>query len=318
MEKDFKILFVLVGLILIISGCLIFLSAKDYSGLLNLSNDSEMSNSSQKILVVASVLPQKEFVDAVGGDKVQTVIMVPPGADPHTYEPKASQLQQMANAGMYVQVGSGIEFEISWMDKIKSFNQNMHIMNGSKGINLIKSSEDEHSTEDNSHHDEGHGHSESDPHVWVSPLNAMIMVENIYQGLVKTDPKNKEYYLINKENYLKKLRQLDKNITSELSDKKGTKILVYHPSWGYFCQEYGLTQIAIEKEGKDPTPKGMAILINQAKKDNIKVIFISPQYNTRSAEVIASEIGGKVVSIDELAPDYLNNMNHVVQSFKNL
>ena len=318
MEKDFKILFVLVGLILIISGCLIFLSAKDYSGLLNLSNDSEISNSSQKILVVASVLPQKEFVDAVGGDKVQTVIMVPPGADPHTYEPKASQLQQMANAGMYVQVGSGIEFEISWMDKIKSFNQNMYIMNGSKGINLIKSSEDEHSTEDNSHHDEGHGHSESDPHVWVSPLNAMIMVENIYQGLVKTDPKNKEYYLINKENYLKKLRQLDKNITSELSDKKGTKILVYHPSWGYFCQEYGLTQIAIEKEGKDPTPKGMAILINQAKKDNIKVIFISPQYNTRSAEVIASEIGGKVVSIDELAPDYLNNMNHVVQSFKNL
>jgi zinc transport system substrate-binding protein len=318
MEKDFKILFVLVGLILIISGCLIFLSAKDYSGFLNLSNDSEISNSSQKILVVASVLPQKEFVDAVGGDKVQTVIMVPPGADPHTYEPKASQLQQMANAGMYVQVGSGIEFEISWMDKIKSFNQNMYIMNGSKGINLIKSSEDEHSTEDNSHHDEGHGHSESDPHVWVSPLNAMIMVENIYQGLVKTDPKNKEYYLINKENYLKKLRQLDKNITSELSDKKGTKILVYHPSWGYFCQEYGLTQIAIEKEGKDPTPKGMAILINQAKKDNIKVIFISPQYNTRSAEVIASEIGGKVVSIDELAPDYLNNMNHVVQSFKNL
>ncbi|MDZ4171847.1 MAG: zinc ABC transporter substrate-binding protein [Methanobacteriaceae archaeon] len=318
MEKDFKILFVLVGLILIISGCLIFLSAKDYSGLLNLSNDSEISNSSQKILVVASVLPQKEFVDAVGGDKVQTVIMVPPGADPHTYEPKASQLQQITNAGMYVQVGSGIEFEISWMDKIKSFNQNMYIMNGSKGINLIKSSEDEHSTEDNSHHDEGHGHSESDPHVWVSPLNAMIMVENIYQGLVKIDPKNKEYYLINKENYLKKLRQLDKNITSELSDKKGTKILVYHPSWGYFCQEYGLTQIAIEKEGKDPTPKGMAILINQAKKDNIKVIFISPQYNTRSAEVIASEIGGKVVSIDELAPDYLNNMNHVVQSFKNL
>ncbi len=318
MEKDFKILFVLVGLILIISGCLIFLSAKDYSGLLNLSNDSEISNSSQKILVVASVLPQKEFVDAVGGDKVQTVIMVPPGADPHTYEPKASQLQQITNAGMYVQVGSGIEFEISWMDKIKSFNQNMYIMNGSKGINLIKSSEDEHSTEDNSHHDEGHGHSESDPHVWVSPLNAMMMVENIYQGLVKTDPKNKEYYLINKENYLKKLRQLDKNITSELSDKKGTKILVYHPSWGYFCQEYGLNQIAIEKEGKDPTPKGMAILINQAKKDNIKVIFISPQYNTRSAEVIASEIGGKVVSIDELAPDYLNNMNHVVQSFKNL
>jgi zinc transport system substrate-binding protein len=318
MEKDFKILFVLVGLILIISGCLIFLSAKDYSGLLNLSNDSEISNSSQKILVVASVLPQKEFVDAVGGDKVQTVIMVPPGSDPHTYEPKASQLQQMANAGMYVQVGSGIEFELSWMDKIKSFNQNMYIINGSKGINLIKSSEDEHSTEDNSNHDEGHGHSESDPHVWVSPLNAMIMVENIYQGLVKIDPKNKEYYLINKENYLKKLRQLDKNITSELSDKKGTKILVYHPSWGYFCQEYGLTQIAIEKEGKDPTPKGMSVLINQAKKDNIKVIFISPQYNTRSAEVIASEIGGKVVSIDELAPDYLNNMNHVVQSFKNI
>lgn len=319
MEKDFKILFIVVILILSFSGAFIYFSTYyvNYSGFNNNSSAND-----GKIIIVASVLPQKEFIDRVGGDKVQTIIMVPPGADPHTYEPRASQLQQVSRAQMFVQVGSGIEFEMVYMGKIKSLNPSMTIINDSKGINFIPSTEKE---EEHSHEVEGNesdSHeapdSESDPHVWVSPKNAQIMVENIYNGLVIVDPENKEYYFINKENYLKELRQLDKNITNEVLDKKGEKILVYHPSWGYFCRDYGFTQIAIENEGKDPTPQGMANLIYQAKKENIKVIFVSPQYSTRSAEVIAEEIGAKIVFIDELSPNYVSNMKKVADAFSDI
>lgn len=305
MEKDFKILFIVVFMILIVSAVLIFFS--NYNNTLNYNNTTKTS----ELVIIASVLPQKEFIEKVGGDKVQVIIMVPPGADPHTYEPQAKQMEQISNAKMYVQVGSGIDFERTWMDKIRSLNQEMLIINDSKGITFIPSMEPD---VENSSSTEI---TESDPHVWVSPRNAQLMVENIYQGLVKIDPKNKEYYLINKENYLKELRQLDKNITAELSNKTGTKILVYHPSWGYFCQDYGLSQIAIEKEGKDPTPKEMMNIVNISKKENITAIFVSPHYNTRSSEVIASEIGAKVIFIDELSPDYIDNMKKIVRAFEN-
>jgi zinc transport system substrate-binding protein len=304
-EKDFKILFIVVFMILIVSAVLIFFS--NYNNTLNYNNTTKTS----ELVIIASVLPQKEFIEKVGGDKVQVIIMVPPGADPHTYEPQAKQMEQISNAKMYVQVGSGIDFERTWMDKIRSLNQEMLIINDSKGITFIPSMEPD---VENSSSTEI---TESDPHVWVSPRNAQLMVENIYQGLVKIDPKNKEYYLINKENYLKELRQLDKNITAELSNKTGTKILVYHPSWGYFCQDYGLSQIAIEKEGKDPTPKEMMNIVNISKKENITAIFVSPHYNTRSSEVIASEIGAKVIFIDELSPDYIDNMKKIVRAFEN-
>lgn len=313
MEKDFKILSIVVLIILIVSGMLIYFF--NYHNSSNYHNDSNVPNS--KIVVAASVLPQKEFIEKVGGDKVQVIIMVPPGADPHTYEPKASQMEQITNAQMYVQVGSGIDFEMSWMDKMKSLNRNMLVINDSNGIAFIPSIENISTIEKNGENFSSAGIIESDPHVWVSPKNAQVMVENIYQGLVKIDPKNKEYYLINKENYLKELRNLDKNITNQLSNQKGSKILVYHPSWGYFCRDYGMTQIAIEKEGKDPTPKEMMNIINLSKKDNITAIFVSPQYNTRSSEVIASEIGAKLVFIDELAPDYINNMKKIVEAFEN-
>lgn len=312
MDKNFKILFVVVLMILISCGVLIYFSI-DTHNFFNNGNlsSTENSNNSSKIIVVASVLPQKEFIEKVGGDRVQVVIMVPPGADPHTYEPKASQLQQITHAQVYVQVGSGIEFEMVWMDKIKSLNKNMVIINDSKGINLISNPE----IENNQFHNSGE--SESDPHVWVSPKNAEIMVENIYNGLVEIDPKNKEYYFINKENYLKQLRQLDRNITNELYNKKGSKLVVYHPSWGYFCRDYGLNQMAIEKNGKDPTPKEMMNLVNQIKNNNITSIFVSPQYSARSAEVIASETGCKLVYINELDPDYINNINKLANALKN-
>ncbi|MGB9937124.1 MAG: metal ABC transporter solute-binding protein, Zn/Mn family [Methanobacterium sp.] len=260
-----------------------------------------------KINVIVSIPPEAEFVEKVGGNKVKVTTMVPKGSNPHTYEPLPEQLKEVSNARIYFQVGSGLEFENVWMDNLKETNKNMLVVNCSDGITFIPNQEnDEHQSEN-----------QYDAHVWVSPRNAKIMVENIYQNLSKLDPANEGYYRINKDKYLAELNNTDKNINKSLENEKNRKILVYHPAWGYFCRDYNLTQISIEKDGKEPTPQGMSSLVEQAKKENIKVIFISSQYNSNSANAVASEIGGQVVYIDDLDKNYLQNINKVAEAFKN-
>lgn len=249
------------------------------------------STAREKIGVVVSIPPQAEFVEKVGGDKVRVRVMVPPGASPHIYEPTAGQLREVSRAKIYFKIGSGIEFELTWMDKIISINKKMLLVNCSKGIELI----------------------EGDPHIWLSPRNVKLMVENIYQGLVQVDPANREYYTKNKENYLQELTRLDEEITRKLSEKKNRKFMVYHPAWAYLAKDYGLEQIPMEKEGKKPTIKGIASLIKQARANNIKIIFASPQFDIKSVRVIAEEIGGEVILISPLEKNYLENMRKITE-----
>ncbi len=254
-----------------------------------------------KIGVVVTVGPQEEFVKRVGGDRVNVTVMVPPGADPHTYEPLPNQMKQVQEAQIYFQVGSGVEFELSWMGKLTSMNPQLKLVNSSTGIQLIPNTAES---------EEG-----SDPHVWVSPRNAKVMVENIYQSLVRADPENKDYFTKNRDDYFKELDELDKNITQRLSGKNNTKIMVYHPAWAYFCKDYNLHQISIQQDGKEPTPQALASLVDTARRENIKVIFVSPEFSTSNAKVIANEIDGKVVVVDPLSKDYLKNMQKVAEAF---
>jgi len=265
------------------------------------STGNSTGSSDGKIGVVVTVGPQEEFVKRVGGDRVNVTVMVPPGADPHTYEPLPNQMKQVQDAQIYFQVGSGIEFELTWMDKLTSMNSQMKLVNTSAGIQLVPNTAE--------------GEEGSDPHVWVSPRNAKVMVENIYQSLVQADPENKDYYAKNRDEYLKELDKLDKNITQTLSGKNNTKIMVYHPAWAYLCRDYNLQQISIEQAGKEPTPQNIASLVDTARNENIKVIFVSPEFSTSNAQVIASEIGGKVVVVDPLSQNYLENMKKVAGAF---
>jgi zinc transport system substrate-binding protein len=251
--------------------------------------------------VIVTILPQAEFVQRIAGNRAHITVMVPPGADPHTYEPKPSQLVQVSNAQLYVKVGSPIEFELSWMDKILSMNDHLLVIDSSKGIDLINSIDKD---------EPG-----MDPHIWTSVKNAEIMVLNIYQGFLQIDPTNKTYYENNTNQYLQELRTLDENITEELSGKTHRMFMVYHPAWGYFARDYGLEQLSIEEYGKEPTPQQLEQLINEAKIENISVIFVSPQFNTRSAETIANEIHGTVIAVDPLAENYLENMQKIAGTF---
>jgi zinc transport system substrate-binding protein len=253
----------------------------------------------QRIGVMVTLLPQVEFVEAVGGERVEAKAMVPPGADPHTYELNPSQLVQVSKARMYAKVGSGVEFELTWMDKLIAQNKNMLVVDCADGVQLMQMVEDER-------------HTGSDPHIWLSPLNVKIMVDNIYNGLIKIDPDGAAYYTENKDAYLAKLDNLDRDIREGLAGIKNRRFIVFHPAWGYFAKEYGLEQLAIEIGGKEPSAKDIANLVKVAKENNIKVIFASPQFNPQSAQVIAEEIGGRVIFIDDLAGNYIDNMHLVL------
>jgi zinc transport system substrate-binding protein len=248
------------------------------------------AETTEKVGVVVTILPQAEFVERVGGEKVTVTVMVPPGQEPHTYAPTLNQLAAVKQANLYVEVGSGVEFELAHIDSIVEANRNMLVVDCSKGVELI----------------------ENDPHIWLSPRNAKIMVENICDGLIQVDPQNREYYIQNENEYLAKLDELDADMNSSLAGITNRWFIVFHPAWGYFARDYNLTQLAIEIEGKTPSPKDVANVVQEAKEHNIKVVFASPEFDVKSAQTIAEVIGGRVAFIDPLARDYINNMHQVL------
>jgi len=268
------------------------------------------NNDNDKIGIIVTLPPQVEMVEAIGGDKVKVTEMVPADQSPHSYEPKPSQMKEVVKAKAYFKVGSGVEFEINHLDTIKEQNQDMKIFDCSKGITILEM--DEHHHEENSTRNGDHDHEGDDPHIWLSPSNTKFMVQNIFDGLLKIDSKNKGYYESNLEKYLDKLDNLINESHKKLDPYENNEFLVYHPAWGYFADEFNLIQLAVEEEGKAPGPSGIVALIEQAKEHNIKIIFVSPQFDKSSAETIAGEIGGKVVTVNPLAENYIENMEQVV------
>ena len=262
----------------------------------------QQTEANNQLGVVVTILPQAEFVESIGGDKVDITVMVPPGASPHTYEPAPSQMAALSRARLYAKVGSGVEFELTWMDKLIAQNKDMLVVDCSKGIELQQMAAG----------DEDEPAGGMDPHIWMSPQNAQIMVRNIADGLIQIDPDNSAYYEQNRDAYLQKLAQLDQDIRDGLAGVKNRVFMVYHPAFGYFASCYDLTMLPIEAEGKEPTPAGLQHLVEQAKEHNIRVVFAEPQFNPQSAKVIADAIDGRVVLINPLARDYIENMRILV------
>lgn len=254
--------------------------------------DGEMEDN-DRIAVVVTIPPQQEFVERVGGDHVRVILLVPPGADPHTYEPAPAVLAAVAEADLYAMVGSGIEFEIAWGEKIAALNPDMTVVNCSQGVEFIA----------------------ADPHIWTSPRNAKVMVENIRDGLIEADPENAEDYRRNAAAYLDDLDALDAEISALIAGSGVRVVLVDHPSWAYLARDYGFEEVAIESEGKEPSPKRIEHLIRLAEEEGIRVVFASPEHSTRSAGVIAEAIGGSVVTVSPLKKDYLDNMRQVAAAF---
>lgn len=269
-----------------------------------------------KLKIVTTIAPLAYFIENIGGNRVDVTILIPPSGNPHTYEPTARQMNILSKADLYVKVGSGIEFELMWMKKIESLNKNMPVCDSSKGISLIEVSdhEDEHEhVKDDKQEDTHSHHGRKDPHIWLSPVNAINISENIKESLSDIDPEHSDYYMKNASSLINDLKALKQGIAVKLKNISKRQIFIFHPAWAYFARDFNLKQVPIELSGKEPTPERLGKLIKRAINNNIKVIFTSPQFSKKSAEVIAREIKGKVVFIDPMAGDYIKNLEYTSQ-----
>lgn len=271
-----------------------------------------------KPVVTVSLIPQKYFVEQIAGDTLDVNIMVGKGASPATYEPKPKQMSDLSKSDIYFSIG--VPFEKAWLKKFASANPKLTIVKTDEKIEKLAMAAHHHHGEEHAEHEEKHEehakHEEHeahhhhhhggtpDPHVWLDPRLVKIQANTIADALIKKYPKNKALYKKNLKDFQKRLTALNKEFETLLKDKKGKKFLVYHPAWGYFAHRYGLIQEAIEIEGKEPKPKALQEIINEAKEDGVHVIFVQPQFSQKAAKVIASQIDGKVVAIDPLATDW--------------
>jgi len=254
---------------------------------------------------VVSILPEKTFVTAIGGDKVDVTLMVLPGNSPHTYEPKPSQMKDIAKAKLYFSIG--VEFENVWLTTFKDLNEKMQIIDLSKGIQK-QNITTKHPVETTVHH-------AKDPHIWTSPTNVKQIATHIYDALVLADQENKAYYKVHYETFIKEVEETDKTVRNILSKQpKGTKFMVFHPSWGYFAKAYGLIQLPAELEGKSPKPKELIALIKEAKEEKISAIFTQPEFSDAIAKVLANELHIKVIKVSPLSPHWSENLLNIAHA----
>ncbi len=270
-------------------------------------------------VVTVSILPQRYFVQRIVGDNYRVNVMIPPGHSPATYEPTPREMKTVSESVLYFRIGH-IAFEGAWMDKIASLNKGMKVVDTSVGVSLITGA-GPHShgeSEDGHHHDGHHGHGGIDPHIWLSPSAVKIQLKHILDAFMEfeTAPGNRALYETNYRDFAADIETLQAGNEAILAPLAGKKFMVYHPAWSYFAREYGLVQFPIEMEGKTPGAADMKRIIDTAKRENIRVIFVQRQFDSNSARAVANEIEGKVIAMDPLAPDWLENMKKIALTFK--
>jgi zinc transport system substrate-binding protein len=264
-------------------------------------------SSEASLTVFVSILPQKQIVQRIGQDRVDVQVMVPAGANPHAYEPRPGQMAALTRAQIYFSIG--VAFEDIWLARFSDINRNMTVVATDRGIEKLPMTADHHHAEDHGHkHGRKHAPYAFDPHIWLSPPLIKEMAHTIRDALSAADPEQAAFYDRHYATYLHELDELDRQIRQTLTSVQGKQFMVFHPSWGYFAHEYGLIQVPVEIEGKEPKPAQLQKLIRDAKASNIKVVFVQPQFSPRSAKMIADAIGGRIHTADPLAPDLAKHL----------
>ena len=289
------------------------------------TNQEFTSNDNSKLQAVSSFNPLHEFSQIVGGEKIDVTLLVPVGVEPHDWEPTIKDVQRMQKSDLIVINGIGFE---SWVDDLIENDYQGIIVNTSNGIELNSSKEEheEEGHEEEQHEEEGqedeHGHLEGDPHIWLNPLHAKIQVQNIANAFADSDSTNSEFYLANAEKYNKKLDSLDSKIRTELSGCKHD-FIAFHDAFSYFADEYDLNQhtiVATTNSHGEVTAKTLENVISTARELNIKVIFSEETVNAKTSQIIANEIGGKVLVLSPLEivseDNYISKMTQNLENLK--
>jgi zinc transport system substrate-binding protein len=244
-------------------------------------------------IITVSIAPFKYFVKEIAGDDFKVNVMVPVGADAHIYEPYPEQINQLRRSVAYISNGY-LGFEKNWLSRFYETNPSMKRLSLGDQINPLVSS----------HEHEGNHLEGADPHYWVSPECALIMAKSVKDLLSGINPSSAKTYETNYNALIIKIQEIDKKAKSLFSNVPRKSFMIYHPNLGYIARDYNLEEISVEFEGKEPSPSRLKGLIDRAYKDNLKTIFVQKEYDTKNAEVIASEIGAKVIIIDPLSEEW--------------
>ncbi len=274
-----------------------------------------------KLQVVASSNFLYEFSQTIGNEMIDVSLLVPMGVDPHDWEPTIRDTERLHRSDMLIINGIGYEH---WIDSLDTSGYQGIIVDTSNGIFIDDEKHDDEKHDDEKHDDEKHDdekHENLDPHIWLNPVYAQLQVKNIVNALSNSNPENKKYYQSNAEIYITELDLLDSKIRNDLSSCR-TDFVTFHNAFSYFSKEYGLTQhtiISSNNSHGEVTPQTLENIISTAKKLNIKVIFAEESTSTKTSQVIADEIGGKVLVLSPLEITSIDNyISKMTQNLENL
>ena len=252
----------------------------------------------EPIPIFVSITPQKYFVERIGGNDVKVEVMVKSGESPATFNPNPKKMSRLANAKLYFSIG--VPFERIWISRLKAIQPDLKFISLNQNLSSkIKS---------------GHSQDKQDPHIWLSPLLVKKMVTGIEVALSEEKPERAEFFKINHIALAQELDTLDQEIRDILANGKTRSFMVFHPAWSYFAEAYGLEQISIEHNGKEPGPRTLQEIINRGKKFNIKTIFVQKQFGLSVAKKIAKMIGATIQEMDPLAENYFENMRQTAKA----
>ena len=263
----------------------------------------------EMIGVFVTIPPLAGLVERVGGEHVTAHVLVPPGRCPHTFEPTPRQIVELGRSRLYCTIGLPLEERIR--GKVEGAGRGLRVVDISVGIKRRRMAvnHDHEPAAGSAGHEKASGHDEgADPHIWLSPPLIKILARNLAGALSDADPAHAQDYESNLAALLSDIDEVHARLTAALSPYRGRSFYVFHPAFGYFGDAYGLRQEAVEVEGKSPSARDLTRLVNRARAEKVRVVFVQPQFDPRSARTVAASIGGAVVPLDPLARDVLKNL----------
>lgn len=258
--------------------------------------NANSDKNSDKKTVTVSIAPEATFVRKVCGDRFNIVTAIPTGASPESYEPSPKEIKNIADSVIYFSIGVPAEENsilpiISDKTKIVALHEKASVVYPDRTENGAR-----------------------DPHIWLSVKRVIVMVEAIAKTFMEIDPQNAEVYSQNAKNYTSELKELDSYISTSLQDLRTDKFITFHSAFGYFADDYSLSQCALEEHGKETTAKRFAEVVDLAKEENIRVIFYQAEGSKKQAQSFSEEIGGRAVMLEPLSPDYTENLKAMTKA----
>ena len=286
-----KKFFVLIIIIILLSGC-------------------SASESDNKEIIGVSIVPQETFVKAIVGENYEVVTLIPPGSSPETHQPSIRTLEKINRAKLYFSIGVETE-KANILPTIKEY-ENMEIIDLANAVDQIYPPR--YFSENNDENELNHDHNGRDPHIWLSPKRVIVIVEIMTDKLINAYPKDKDLFLKNSKNYIKKLNDLDKYIQMKIKNADTKDFIIYHPSYGYFAEDYDLNMIEIETDGKKASISRIDEIAKIAKDKKIKTIYYQEEMSFKQAEIIANEINGEIIKLKPLSSNYIESQKEFINT----